>query len=301
MSEPRCVVLEDRGLLRLAGKDAKTFLQGLISNDIALLSPGQALYAALLTPQGKYLFDFLLFERNGEILLDGELARLPALRQRLTMYRLRSKVDIEDVSESHAVLAVYGPGAAAALDLPEKPGAARASGEALMAVDPRLTELGARVVLPRAAVESFAASVRLTQGTPADYDRHRLVLGVPDGSRDLIVEKMILLEAGFEELHGVSFGKGCFVGQELTARTKYRGLVKRRLVPVRIEGPAPAPGTIIERGGREAGEMRSSCGSLGLAMLRLEQIGAGAETSGPLTAGGSMLIPQPPSWLQLGR
>lgn len=299
MSEPRCVVLEDRGVLRLTGEDARTFLQGLVSNDIELLSSQRALYAALLTPQGKYLFDFLLFERDGEILLDGELARLPALRQRLTMYKLRAKVGIDDVSESHAVLAVYGAGAAPALDLPETPGATRASGDAVLAVDPRLAELGGRALLPRAAVEGFVAGAGLARGSAEDHDRHRLALGVPDGSRDLVVDKTVLLEAGFEELGGVSFTKGCFVGQELTARTKHRGLVKRRLVPVRIDGPSPAPGSIIRRGEREAGEMRSSRGPLGLAMLRLEQLGQAAEKAGPLVADDSILVPQPPSWLRL--
>jgi tRNA-modifying protein YgfZ len=305
MADLRCVVLERRGVLRLSGADARKLLQGLVSNDVDRLAPDRALYAALLTPQGKYLFDFLLHERGGAVLLDGELERLPALVQRLTMYRLRAQVAIENASEELAVLAAFGADAAARLGLPPHPGAARVEGDAALAVDPRLAELGVRIVLPRDRVDAFVAAHGLVPAPFADYDRRRLELGVPDGSRDLVVEKSILLESGFEELNGVSFGKGCFVGQELTARTKHRGLVKKRLVPVRAEGPLPAPGTAVTRGGRDAGEMRSGAdggvelGGIGLALLRLEQLTPGAAANGPLLAGEVALTPAPPIWLEL--
>jgi folate-binding protein YgfZ len=125
----------------------------------------------------------------------------------------------------------------------------------------------------------------------AAWDAHRISLGLPDGSRDLEAEKTVLLEAGFDELNGVSWSKGCYMGQELTARTKYRGLVKRRLVPVTIEGPAPAPGTPILRNGTEAGVLRSVAGGMGMALLRLEALG------GPLACGAAHLTPRPPAWL----
>lgn len=282
----RCTLLDDRGIVRLAGDDARTFLQGLISNDISLLTSENALYAALLTPQGKYLFDFLLYDRVRSILLDGERARLPALIQRLTMYRLRAEVKLEDVSDSHAVLAVF--------DRMAVPRGTITDPAAL--VDPRLPELGLRVVLPRERVEGFVAEHGLKQVERAEYDRLRLTLGVPDGSRDLIVDKSLLLESGFEELHGVSFTKGCFVGQELTARTKHRALVKKRLLPVRVDGPLPASGTPVTRGGRDAGEMRSGAGNLALALLRLDQLAA---TDEPLLAGETVLTPAPPRWLPL--
>ncbi|HTT80545.1 MAG TPA: tRNA-modifying protein YgfZ, partial [Stellaceae bacterium] len=129
----------------------------------------------------------------------------------------------------------------------------------------------------------------------AAYDRHRLALGVPDGSRDLVPEKSILLEAGFDELNGVDWQKGCYVGQELTARTKYRGLVKRRLFPVEIAGAPPAPGAIISANGHEAGEMRSSQGGLGLALLRLDAVAEG----GRLEVEGATLTPFRPHWMRL--
>ena len=119
---------------------------------------------------------------------------------------------------------------------------------------------------------------------------------MPDGSRDLIVDKSLLLESGFEELNGVSFTKGCFVGQELTARTKHRGLVKKRLMPVQVSGALPPPGTIVTRAGRDVGEMRSGAGGLAMALLRLEQLGGSPE---PLRAGDAVVTPVPPPWLAL--
>ena len=153
-----------------------------------------------------------------------------------------------------------------------------------------------RVVLPPAAVDDFIATHGLTAVPPEDYDRHRLTLGVPDASRDLVPEKALLLESGFEELHGISFTKGCFVGQELTARTKHRGLVKKRLLPVRLDGPLPVPGTPVTRAGREAGEIRSGVDGLALALLRLDQLGA---NPAPLLAGETKLTPAPPPWLPI--
>lgn len=297
MPTPICAPLDNRGILRLTGPDSRTLLQGLISNDITSLTPGHALYAALLTPQGKYLFDFLLYDSHGGILLDGELARIPALMQRLSMYRLRANVAMENASNEFCVLAVVGEDAIERLGLPPSAGAVRTEGDALMAVDPRLVELGARVVLPRSAVDDFIARHDLAPAPFADYDRHRLALGVPDGSRDLIVDRSLLLESGFEELNGVSFTKGCFVGQELTARTKHRGLVKKRLLPVQVTGALPPAGTPVTLGERDAGELRSGADGLALALLRLEQVAA--TDRGPLLAGEATLTPQPPAWLRL--
>ena len=286
MTTYRCTLLDDRGLVRVGGDDSRAFLQGLISNDIAALQPDRALYAALLTPQGKYLFDFILHDRGDHLLMDAERARVADLVRRLTMYRLRSKVTIEDVSQELAVIAVFDrrPLPAHALPAPEA------------VVDPRLPELGLRVVLPAEAVPAFVAEHGLESVDAGQYDRMRIALGVPDGSRDLVVDRSLLMESGFEELHGVSFTKGCFVGQELTARTKHRGLIKRRLLPVRVDGPLPAPGTPVTRGGKDAGEVRSGTGNMALALLRLDQLAEGDE---PLVAGEATLALAPPPWLPM--
>src|SRR5207302_9245365 len=137
-------------------------------------------------------------------------------------------------------------------------------------VDPRLASLGARAILDRERLARLGSE--LAQADFAAYDRHRLGLGIPDGSRDLVPDKSILLEAGFDELNGVDWQKGCYVGQELTARTKYRGLIKRRLIPIATEGPVPAPGTVVTADGREVGEMPSCCDGVGLALHRIQPV-----------------------------
>jgi folate-binding protein YgfZ len=135
----------------------------------------------------------------------------------------------------------------------------------------------------------------LAEADFAAYDRHRLALGIPDGSRDLVLEKSILLESGFDELNGVDWQKGCYIGQELTARTKYRGLIKKRLFPVRIDGPSVASGTIVNLDGKEAGEVRSGRDGLALALLRLDAI----ETARPLSAGSATIAPLRPDWMRI--
>jgi len=281
------VVLEDRGVLAIGGPDRASFLQGLVSNDAAKIGPGRAIYAALLTAQGKYLHDFMLVEIGETIWLDGEAARLADLKRRLTMYRLRSKVTIDERPDL-AVAAIYGG------DVWGEPGAAEPLGEGVVFVDPRLAALGARAIPPREQTGDALRDKGATPGDFAEYDRLRLGLGVPDGSRDLVLDKSILLESGFEELHGVDWEKGCYIGQELTARTKYRGLIKKRLFPVRIDGPAPEPGTIVTLDGQEAGEMRSSRDGTGLALLRLEAVGKNR-----LMAGDARIVPTMPGWMRL--
>jgi folate-binding protein YgfZ len=181
------------------------------------------------------------------------------------------------------------------LGLTDVPGSARPFGEGVALADPRLAALGARVILPHRQIRDALTAAGAMETDFAEYDRLRLSLGVPDGSRDLVLDKSILLEAGFDELNGVDWDKGCYIGQELTARTKYRGLIKKRLFPVRIDGPAPEPGAIVTLDGREAGEMRSSRDGLGLALLRLEAIAKG----GRLEAGETSLVPMRPDWMRL--
>lgn len=294
MPDRNFVVLEDRAILVVSGPDRRSFLQGLVSNDVDKVSSQQARYAALLTAQGKYLHDFIMVEHDEAIWLDAEAARLTDLRRRLSIYRLRAKVTLDELPDL-AVVAAFGEGALTALGLPEEPGCARVFAGGVALVDPRLAALGARCVLPRDAARPALAAAGLAEAEFALYDRLRLGLGIPDGSRDLVLDKSILLESGFDELNGVDWQKGCYIGQELTARTKYRGLIKKRLFPVRIEGPAPAPGTILMRDGRDAGEMRSSRDGIGLALLRLEAV----EDRQPIKFGDATLVPIASPWLRL--
>jgi len=294
MADARFVLLDDRGVLAVSGPDRRSFLQGLVSNDIERVRPAAACYAALLTAQGKYLHDFVMVEAGESIWLDAEAARLADLKRRLSIYRLRTRVSLDERPDL-AVAAVFGDNAVAALGLPREAGAAQPFGSGVALVDPRLANLGARTILPRETARATLVDRGLGEASFEAYDRLRLSFGIPDGSRDLVVEKSILLESGFDELNGVDWQKGCYVGQELTARTKYRGLVKRRLLPVQINGSPPAPGTIVTAEGREVGEMRSSCGGLGLALLRLEPVLGGER----LSAGDTAVIPERPEWMRL--
>jgi hypothetical protein len=261
----KLAALPTRAVLAVTGEDRVAFLQGLVSNDVTEASPGQAVWAALLTPQGKWLADFFIHSDGERLLLDCERAQAPMLSQRLSRYRLRSRAALSETD-----LLVY-----AAWDGEPQGDAAR---------DPRLPEAGWRIL---------SATPLATNATEDDWDRHRLSLGLPDGSRDMETEKSVLLEAGFDELHGVSWTKGCYMGQELTARTKYRGLVKRRLVPVRIEGLAPPSGAPLLRDGREVGTMRSALGEHGMALVRLEAL------ESPLVGGDATITPVVPPWLRL--
>jgi len=294
MPKASFALLQDRAILAVSGADCRTFLQGLVSNDVERMGPEQALYAALLTAQGKYLHDFMIIEFDGALWLEAEAGRLSELKRRLSVYRLRAKTILDERPEL-AVAAAFGEGARAAMNLSEEPGAARPFASGVAFVDPRLAALGVRCILPRTDIRQALEGTGLEEAGFAAYDRLRLKLGIPDGGRDLVPEKSILLEAGFDELNGVDWQKGCYIGQELTARTKYRGLIRKRLMPVEIDGPAPTPGTIVTADGRDVGEMRSSRDGLGLALLRIEPVVEGKR----LKAGNATLLATKPGWMRL--
>lgn len=285
MSDVKLAGLPGRGVLRIDGEDRVAFLQGLVSNDVSRVGADRAIYAALLTPQGKFLHDFFIAAIGDSLLIDCEGDRRDDLFRRLRMYRLRSKVELTDVTEELTVHAAFGEGAAGLAGENPSAGQAMPNGEGVSFVDPRLAGAGLRYILP-AGTAPETGGLPVSAATADDYDRWRLSLGLPDGSRDMVVEKAILLESGFEALNGVDFDKGCYMGQELTARTKYRGLVKKRLMPVRITGDLPEPGTAIMAGDRDVGEIRSGRGDLAMALVRLDALEAGE-----LTADGLKVTP----------
>ena len=292
MSTPLYVPLDNRGIVSVDGPQANPFLQGLISNDIERVTDARGIYAALLTPQGKFLHDFFVLRQGDGYLLDCEGPRVGDLGGRLVAYRLRADVQLADATEDFQVVALFGgEGADSALDLPPGEGSAAPCVAGTIMRDPRNAALGLRAVLPRHADLAFLEQAGFAQGHVADYERHRIAHGAPDGSRDMEVGRATLMECGFEALNGVDFEKGCYVGQELTARTKHRGLVRRRLAPVALEGPLPPAGTPIMAGEREVGEIRSGLNEAALAVLRLERIAAAAEAGEPLTAGDARVIP----------
>lgn len=221
------VKLSNRGLIQIEGEDRYDFLQNLISNDMALLPQNRMIYACLLTPQGKFLHDFFIIDAGTVLLIDCEGGeRAQDLYKRLNMYRLRSKIQIS-VENNHPVYAVFG--------------------NPIGHADPRHPDMGYR---------SFEKPDDLDEISFDEWDKHRTSLCVPDGSRDMIPERSTLLECHIDKLNGVSFTKGCFVGQEVTARMHHRGLVKKHLRTVDISALP------------EKAELRSSCGDIGLAMVR---------------------------------
>lgn len=289
------VLLEDRGFVSVAGEDRQAFLQGLVSNDVAKVSPAHAAYSAFLTAQGRFLHDFFIIDLGEFLLLDCERDRAEDLRKRLSLYKLRSKVVLGTVSDEYRAIAAFGPKVAEKMRLTE-PGQAVEYAGGIAYLDPRLAAMGVRFLLHPGLGEDPLVAIGCIRAEPEEYDALRIANGLPDGSRDMVVDKAILLENGFDELGGIDWKKGCYIGQELTARTKYRGLIKKRLMPVQVEGPMPAPGAEIALDGKEAGEMRSGHGDRGLALLRLEAVEKALAEGRPLTAGETRLTPRKPDW-----
>ncbi len=260
-------LLENRAILTLSGSDRKKFLQGLITNDINAVSDVSAIYAALLTPQGKYLHDFFIIEKDDTIFLDCERARMADIHRRLMMYRLRADVDIMDCSEKYTVLASPELLSEGIISYP----------------DPRHPNMGFRTII----------SAPGTYLKDDHYDDLRLSLGLPDGSRDFDVDKTLVLEGNMEELNGVDFNKGCYVGQEVTARMKHRAILKKRLLPVTIDGPLPARGTeIIDKDGKKIGDIRSGQGNRAIGYFRLAKM----TFNQPYHCGDATITPWQPDW-----
>ncbi len=296
MAAPNYCILNNRAVLAVSGDDRVSFLQGLVSNDVERASPAQAIWAAFLTPQGKFLHEFMIVDHGERLLLDCEAERREDLLTRLKRFRLRSKVDIT-VDDSLAVAVGWGSTGPSMLGLPDQLGGANQIKTGTLFRDPRLMSAGARCIATTDTIKSVFEDAGFTEADASAYDAHRIQHGLPDGSRDLQVDKALLLENGFEELGGVDFQKGCYIGQELTARTHYRALIKKRLIPVAIDGDAPNPGTSLSVDGKEAGEMKTSAGGYGLALVRLAQWRA--SENGTLSAGDTRLKPEPPPWMVL--
>ena len=297
MNDPAFIHLSDRGIIRIAGPDAHEFLQGLVSGDVAKVAPNHGIWSAFLSAQGKYLFDFFVVEINDAILLDCEGGRYKELFKKLSMYKLKADVEISDETDNLSVFAVFGNDAAGALGISGGAGAAAPFAAGIGFIDPRLEQMGGRIIAEKKLAEDALADANIKKADIGSYDHLRISLGLPDGSRDMTVDRALLLENGFEELGGVSFEKGCYIGQEVTARTNYRGLVKKRVFPVSIDGPAPEPGTIITSGEREVGEMKSSETHIGLALIRVENISG----NGELMAGSAVIKPTVPEWMVMAQ
>ncbi|MBT4711548.1 MAG: folate-binding protein YgfZ [Alphaproteobacteria bacterium] len=290
-------MLPGRGLLGVGGGDAIEFLQNLVSNDVEQVGADTSVYGLLLTAQGKFLHDFFIARLDERTLvLDCESDRLEDLERRLTLYRLRSDVTLTNFSDTYSVAAAFGDGALAALGLSTDPGNTVTIGDGIAMTDPRLGAMGARIIMPVADLPGVLTDLGFQQDDGAAYHAMRLSHGVPDSSADIAVDKGFPLESGLDHLNAIDFTKGCYVGQELTARTHYRGTIRKRLYRVDVDGPTPPPGSPVTLGDKPAGDMRSGQDGIAMAMLRLEYVAQSKETGEAFTAGDARLTAVAQEW-----
>lgn len=282
----QAALLPDCGVLKVAGDDARRFLNGLVTNDIAKIAPGRACYAALLTPQGKIIGDFIVAEApaedGGGFFLDVPKALARTLVDKLNFYKLRAKVRVEDLSESLGVMAVWdGVGA---------------SEYGLCYADPRLAALGWRVMLPPQLAAEAADDLGVTLAEPEAYEAHRIALGVPRGGMDFAYGDTFPHEADMDQLGGVDFDKGCYVGQEVVSRVEHRASARSRIVPVAYDEFAPSSGLPVMAGDKQVGNLGSAAKGRALALLRLDRVQDALAAGLPLTCGGTTVHVIKPDW-----
>lgn len=283
MAETKIALLPDRGVVSVTGADAAKLLQGIVTNDMDLLAKQPALHAGLLSPQGKILFDFFVVRSVDGFCLETSRVKAPELAERMKMYKLRAKVEINDVSADYTVAAIWGGAYAPRGDGP------------LWFADPRLPELGYRELTTLRSDWALGGEA-CDSATQDDYHAHRIGLGVPEGGRDYAFGDAFPHEALFDQLHGVSFEKGCYVGQEVVSRMQNRGTARRRIVPVVAEVALPASGAAVIAGGVEIGTLGSTAGTRGLAMLRLDRVAEFVEKGEGLRAGSVPVRVEIPAW-----
>ena len=281
----QATLLPDRGAVKIAGDDARRFLGGLLTNDMAKVSPTAARFAALLTPQGKIVADFIIAEAppedGGGFFLDVPKVLAVALVEKLNFYKLRAKVICEDLSAVLGVMAVWD-------------GAGKTD-YGLCYADPRLPELGMRIMLPPHLAAEAAADLDAALTEPDAYDAHRIALGVPRGGTDFAYGDTFPHEADMDQLAGVDFEKGCYVGQEVVSRVEHRATARNRLVPITYEEFAPTAGPVMA-GEKEIGTLTSAAKGRGLAMLRLDRAADALAAGIPLTCGGMTIRLVKPNW-----
>ena len=278
--------LVDRGVVRVSGEDARTLLEGLLTCDLDRVTPERPRLGALLTPQGKILFDFILFqgpaELDGAYFLDCAKVFAPDLVKRLSFYRLRARAAIDDLSEGLAVVAGWG----------ETPMPDPEIG--LVAEDPRLPALGWRAIIAAPDAAGFA------QAPPEAYHAHRIAVGVPEGGKDFLFSDAFPHEALMDQLHGVDFDKGCYVGQEVVSRMQHRGTARTRLVPVIYpDGFAAEPGSDVTAGERTLGKAGSGAEGRGLVMIRVDRAAEALAAGETIRSGGLPVQIVRPDWLDL--
>jgi tRNA-modifying protein YgfZ len=282
----KAALLPDRGVVKVAGDDARSFLHGLVSADVLNLAAGRACFCALLTPQGKIIADFIVTEapaeQGGGFFLDVPRALAKPLVDRLNLYKLRARVMIEDLSEVLGVLAAWSGNGS--------------TGCGQSYPDPRLPMLGIRVMIPPHLASVAVADLGATMVDAREYETHRIALGIPRGGIDFSYGDAFPHESDMDQLGGLDFAKGCYVGQEVVSRMEHRGIARTRTVPVAYDGAAPAPGAAVMAGARQVGSMGSAAAGRGLALLRLDRVADALSHGETLVAGGVPLRLIKPDW-----
>jgi folate-binding protein YgfZ len=271
--------LPDRGVVKVAGEDARNFLNGLITTDVDRLKPGLGRFGALLTPQGKIIVDFLITEapagHGGGFLIDCPKALADTLATKLKFYKLRAKVIVENLSGDLGVLAAWDGEPATQPDL--------------AFTDPRNEALGFRILIPEDLKQKLSDLIGAELVDASEYEAHRIALGVPRGGLDFMYGDAFPHETNMDRLAGVDFDKGCYVGQEVVSRMHHRGTARTRSVKVLLDGPSPEAGATILAGDKPVGTIGSSSGGKGIALVRIDRVADALDAGEPLTAGGLAL------------
>ena len=282
----QAALLSDRGVVKVFGDDARRFLNGLVTADMVKVTPTSPRFAALLTPQGKIIVDFMIAEApakdGGGFFLDCPRALASTLVEKLNFYKLRAKVTCEDLSEVLGVMAVWdGTGD---------------SEYGLSYPDTRLPELGWRIMLPPHLASEAAADLGAALADAEAYETHRIALGVPRGGLDFIYSDTFPHEADMDQLNGVDFDKGCYVGQEVVSRVEHRASARSRVVPIAYDEFAPSSGLPITANGKQVGLLGSTAKGRGLALLRLDRVEDAVASGTALEAGGITIRAVKPDW-----
>jgi tRNA-modifying protein YgfZ len=280
----KAAFLNHRGVIKVSGEDARAFLNGLVTTDVTLLRPGLGRFGALLTPQGKITVDFLITEapdgHGGGFLIDAPRPLTKSLADKLGFYKLRAKVRIENLSDSHlsdslGVLAVWDGEPSIKPDL--------------AFADPRHEALGWRILVPEELKQKVADLIGAELVDEAAYEAHRVLAGVPRGGLDFMYSDAFPHEANMDRLHGVDFDKGCYVGQEVVSRMQHRGTARTRIVRVTLEDFSPEAGIPVLAGDKPVGTMGSTAGGHGIALLRTDRVADALDAGLKLSAGGLAL------------
>ena len=282
----KAALLPDRGVVKVVGDDARKFLNGLLTTDIDTVSPGNGRFAALLTPQGKIVTDCIVAEADpddgGGFFIDCPRAMAAAFATKLNFYKLRAKVMVEDLSDTLGVLAVWA--------------GAGTTEYGLCYADPRLPALGMRVMIPPHLAQQAADDLGATLVDVSDYEAHRIALGVPRGGSDFVYGDAFPHEADMDQLAGVDFEKGCFVGQEVVSRMQHRGTARTRIVSAEYDGAAPEAGVPVMAGEKTLGTFGSAANGRGIALVRIDRVADALAAGTAIAAGGVPMRIVKPTW-----